>query len=138
MKPFRTRKIAGIVLLVITGIFLFGNITTLLWNALMPVIFHLPIINFWQALGLLLLTKILFGGFRGGPRLHAKRDHLRQAWMNMNPEQREKFKQEWGQRPHRPCRGEAPFEQRDRFNEAKREHKPGTDGAYSEPEKSDL
>jgi hypothetical protein len=114
MKRFSFRKIAGIILLAIAGVFIFGNIVMLLWNALMPVIFHLPLITFWQGLGLLLLTKILFSGFRGGPRFHAKRDHLRQAWMNMNPEQREKFKQEWSQRGHKSCRGRAPFEQWDR------------------------
>jgi hypothetical protein len=108
--------------MVIVGVFLFGNITMLLWNYLMPVIFHLPLISFWQALGLILLSKILFGGFRGGPRFHAKRDNLRQAWMNMNPEQREKFKQEWGGR----CggrgergRGRGPFESWDRSTEGR-------------------
>ena len=38
-----------------------------LWNQLMPAIFGLHAINFWQALGMLVLCKILFGGFRGRP-----------------------------------------------------------------------
>ena len=123
MKRFRPFKIIGIALLAVAGVFLFGNIVMLLWNALMPVIFHLPLISFWQALGLLLLSKILLGGFRGGPRFRGKRDNLRQAWMNMNPEQREKFKQEWGGRcKGRGERGRSPFGA---------EPQPG-------PEKSDL
>ena len=43
-----------------------------LWNWLMPGLFGLPVVTFWQALGLLALSRILFGGFRlggggGGP-----------------------------------------------------------------------
>ena len=65
-----------------------------LWNALMPPIFGLHTITFWQSLGLLLLSKILFGGFRphvggGGPW----RRRLRERWEQMTPEEREKFKQ---------------------------------------------
>ena len=108
-RRFNERKIAGIIFLVILCTFAFSGIVMLLWNALLPELFHFPVITIWQALGLLALTKILFSGFRGGPGFRGKRDNLRQAWMNMNPEQREKFKQEWGQRRGRPCRGEAPF-----------------------------
>jgi hypothetical protein len=98
-RRFKGPKIAGIILMVLVGTLALSGIVMLLWNALLPVLFHFPVITLWQALGLLLLTKILFSGFRGGgPGMHWKRDNLRQAWMNMNPEQREKFKQEWDQR----------------------------------------
>lgn len=64
-----------------------------LWNALMPAIFAVRAIGFWQALGLLVLSKILFGGFRphtgGGP--HWRR-RMMQRWEQMTPEEREKFK----------------------------------------------
>ena len=102
---FRVGKIIGFVLLGIIGIFVFGSIVMLLWNALMPEIFHLPMITFWQALGLLLLAKILFSGFRGGPRGFGsrwKREALKEGWANMTPEQQEKFKQEWGRRCRKP------------------------------------
>lgn len=36
--------------------------TMLLWNAVMPELFHVPAISFWQALGLLLLSGLLFRG----------------------------------------------------------------------------
>ena len=98
MRRFGFRKVAGFILLAIAGVFIFGNIVMLLWNALLPVLFHFPLISFWQALGLLLLSKILFGGFRGGPRFHAKRDNLRQAWQNMSPEEKEKFRHQWSSR----------------------------------------
>ena len=98
MRRFRARKIAGIIALAIIGVIAFGSIVMLLWNALMPEIFHLPTITFWQALGLFLLTKILFSSFRGGGPKDRMRDKLREKWMDMTPEEREKFKQDWGNR----------------------------------------
>jgi Ca2+/H+ antiporter, TMEM165/GDT1 family len=101
----RVGKIIGFVILGIIGVFVFGSVIMLLWNALMPDIFNLRTITFWQALGLLVLTKILFSGFRGGPRGFGsrwKKDALRERWTNMTPEQQEKFKQEWGRRCGKP------------------------------------
>jgi len=100
-RRFGMRKVAGIICMVIVGVLVFGSIVMFLWNALMPVIFHLPLISFWQALGLLLLAKILFSGFRGGSR-PAWKNKMKQRWMNMTPDEREKFKQEWGQRCGHP------------------------------------
>lgn len=102
MKRFKARKIAGIIFLAIAGVVVIGSIVMLLWNALMPDIFHLPQINYWQALGLFLLTKILFSGFRGGGPKGRMKDKLREKWMTMTPEEREKFRQDWGGR----CRAE--------------------------------
>ncbi len=70
-----------------------------LWNWLMPGIFGLPLIGFWQALGLLVLSRIFFGGFRGFPgRRRRWGHHMRRRWEQMTPEEREKFQQrmEWG------------------------------------------
>jgi Ca2+/H+ antiporter, TMEM165/GDT1 family len=65
-----------------------------LWNWLMPPLFGLHLIDFWQAAGLLLLSKILFGGFRGGPRRHMYwRHRMKERWERMTPEEREKFRQ---------------------------------------------
>ena len=64
-----------------------------LWNRLMPVIFGLHAISFWQALGLLVLSKILFGGFRGRPGFGGDwRPRLIERWDSMTPEEREKFR----------------------------------------------
>ena len=98
MKRFGIRRIAGFIGLAILGVFVIGGVVMLLWNALLPALFHFPIISFWQALGLLVLAKILFGGFRGGGPRGAWRNKMNQKWMNMSPEEREKFKQEWGRR----------------------------------------
>jgi hypothetical protein len=64
-----------------------------LWNWLTPDLFGWHPITFWQALGLFLLSKILFGGFRGGwgHRGHWRRG-MQERWEHMTPEQREKFR----------------------------------------------
>jgi hypothetical protein len=95
---FRTRKVLGIMMLVVIGVLVFGSIVMVLWNGVMPEIFHLPLITFWQALGLFALAKILFSDFRGGPRARWKRDSLKEGWANMTPEQQERFRQDWGRR----------------------------------------
>lgn len=64
--PAKVIKIVGLVILGIIGItvlgLVFGILVRWLWNALMPVIFGLPEIGFWQAVGLVVLTHIFFGG----------------------------------------------------------------------------
>ena len=64
-----------------------------LWNWLMPAVFGWHVISFWQALGLLILSKILFGGFRGGShRPWHWRRRMMERWERMTPEEREKFR----------------------------------------------
>ena len=47
--------------------FLFGAVVMGLWNWLMPVIFHLGVITYWQAVGLAILGRLLFGSLHHGP-----------------------------------------------------------------------
>lgn len=63
-----------------------------LWNWLMPTIFGSRLITFWQALGLLVLARVLFGHFGRGPgrRTHWRR-RMMERWNQMTPEEREKF-----------------------------------------------
>ncbi|WP_075601860.1 hypothetical protein [Saccharicrinis aurantiacus] len=58
--------IAGKIILMLLGVGLVTLAVLLLWNWLMPAIFGLTIITYWQALGLLALSKILFSGFGRG------------------------------------------------------------------------
>jgi hypothetical protein len=68
-----------------------------LWNALIPDLFKGPVVGFWQAAGLLLLSKILFGGFRGRHGHHGGRRWMwRQRWERMSPEERERFRNGFG------------------------------------------
>ena len=73
---------------------LFGTVVMRLWNWLAPALFGGHLITFWQAVGILILSKILFGGFRGRPGWHPYwRRRMMERWDQMTPEEREKFRQ---------------------------------------------
>jgi hypothetical protein len=74
--------------------FLGGEIVMRLWNWLLPPLFGWRQIAFWQALGLLALCRILFGGFRlRGPGRSNFRNRMRDRCGRMSPEERERFRQ---------------------------------------------
>jgi H+/Cl- antiporter ClcA len=75
----------------------FGYVVMRLWNWLMPALFGWHLIGFWQAIGILVLSKILFGGFHGrhGRNMHWRR-RMMERWEKMTPEEREKFRQSMG------------------------------------------
>ena len=78
MIPF---GVAAITIVTFVG----GTAVKLLWNWLLPPLFGLPLVTFWQAVGLLALCRILFGGIGrhgGGPRMTSR----------MTPEERERFR----------------------------------------------
>lgn len=69
-----------------------------LWNALIPELFNGPLITFWQGLGLILISRILFGGWgRGGAgwarRRNAWKQKIAGRMATMTPEEQEKFRQ---------------------------------------------
>jgi hypothetical protein len=72
---------------------LFGEVVMHLWNWLLPPLFGWHMITFWQSLGLLVLSRILFGGWSGSKgRSHSRHDKAAR-WERMTPEEREKFRQ---------------------------------------------
>jgi hypothetical protein len=75
---------------VVFAIFVFvgGEVVRRLWNWLLPTLFSVPEITFWQALGLLVLCRILFGGFG----MHGRGPRRWGRWDNMTPEERERFR----------------------------------------------
>jgi hypothetical protein len=78
-----------VVVLVGVGFLVMG-----LWNWLMPALFGLKLITYWQAVGLLILSKILFGGFRRtGWRGRDRLPSMRGRWRQRTPEEREQFRQ---------------------------------------------
>jgi hypothetical protein len=102
----RRKKLLWITPLAILGIALFtfigGEIVMRLWNWLLPTIFGWREINFWQALGLLVLCRILFGGLsaHSSGRSEMRRriserveERMAERWGKMTPEERERFRQ---------------------------------------------
>ncbi|MEO0333330.1 MAG: hypothetical protein AAF223_16870 [Bacteroidota bacterium] len=91
--------ILKMIILSALAILALSAVVMLLWNWLVPSLFNGPTISFGQALGLLVLSKILFSslgrGRWGGGYLARKRTWKRrfeEKWRNMTPEEREKFK----------------------------------------------
>jgi hypothetical protein len=89
--------ICGLLLIVFVG----GELVQHLWNWLLPPLFGFRLLTFWQALGLLALCRILFGGHgfhgKGGSGWRRRRE---EHFAKMTPEERERFKQgmcsRWG------------------------------------------
>ncbi len=99
----------------------FGAATMLLWNAIMPLLFNLPIITFWQAVGLLVLSRLLFGlGRSHSPWGYSPwRAKLRDKVAKMTPEERREFykkmhtmRHSW----HREDLGKAEAEQKEQMD----------------------
>ena len=94
---FWARRIVMFILIGAIAILVFGGIVMLLWNNILAQVTSVHTITFLQALGILVLSKILFGGFRGawGGRRYYWKQRMTKKWNNMTPEEREKLKQEW-------------------------------------------
>jgi hypothetical protein len=76
-----------------------GEIVKLLWNSLLPPLFGWRQVTFWQALGLLVLCRILFGGLgRGGGPASSMRRRMGENWGRLTPEERERFRQRMRER----------------------------------------
>jgi|SRR5664279_961504 len=78
-----------------------GFVVMALWNNILVAVVHVPLIGFWQALGLFALSRILFGGFPGRPgwaghrRRRKEMEDMRNKWFNLSPEEKAKFRQNW-------------------------------------------
>ena len=84
MSRRRARKLLMLLPIGILAITIFGLGVMSLWNWLIPALFGGKLITFWQALGMLVLSRILVGGF-SRPRVVHK-------WEQLTPEEREKFR----------------------------------------------
>lgn len=104
----RGMRILAWIALGLIAVFAFGFVTMLLWNWLVPALFSGPVVTFWQAMGLLLLSKFLFWGFgakRGCYPHHRARsgwnwnDKFYDKFSSMTPEDRaalkQKMKEKW-------------------------------------------
>ncbi|HET7890258.1 MAG TPA: hypothetical protein VFL34_01960 [Candidatus Sulfotelmatobacter sp.] len=93
MKSNRVARMLKFALFALLFVTVFSFVVMRLWNWLVPPVFGWHVITFWQALGLLLLCKILFGGFHGRGRNMYWRRRMMERWEKMTPEEREKFRQ---------------------------------------------
>ncbi len=91
------------ILLIPVAVFLFGFIVMSLWNTVLVAVLHVGAVTFWQAMGLLILSKILFGGFHGFRGRHGrhggpdfeKRKEMIEKFQNMTPEERQEFRKKF-------------------------------------------
>ena len=103
MRP-RAKKLIWIAPLAILGLAVFITIGTEivlhLWNWLLPELFGVREITFWQALGILILCRILFGGsgWRGGSFRSSMRRRMEERCEGMTPEEREAFRRRMRER----------------------------------------
>lgn len=103
MRP-RLKRLIFIAPLAILGMIVFvaigGELVLHLWNWLLPPLFGWRHLTFWQALGMLALCRILFGGFgwHGSGRSDVRRrisERMAERWERMTPEERERLRQSW-------------------------------------------
>lgn len=88
MKPSKFLKTGLIAVGIGAVLGLAGVVVMSLWNWLIPALFGGPVLHFWQALGLLVLTRILVGRVGRGPGHWGWRGRMRQDWQRMTPEDR--------------------------------------------------
>ena len=90
----RAFKVVKMIVIVIVASVVLGFAVEYLWNWLMPAIFGLRMITYWQAVGLFLLGKILLGGIHkhGGYGGRRWKGRMQEKWAGMSPEEREKFR----------------------------------------------
>ncbi len=101
-KGFWIKKILAILLIAPIAVLAMGGMVMWLWNNTLPDLLGVKLIGFWQALGLLLLSKILFGGWKGrggswGGRSRWK-DDWKAKWQGMTPEERQQWKEDMRRR----------------------------------------
>jgi hypothetical protein len=99
MRRFWIFRALRLVVFAASAVALLGYLVMTLWNAVLPTVTGLHAITFVQAVGLLVLSRILFGGLRGwGRRGGHWRARMQARWQQMSPEERERFRDMMGSR----------------------------------------
>jgi hypothetical protein len=101
MRRYGPFKALNIALMIVIAVAVFGEVVMHLWNWLMPSLFGLGRLTFTQALGLLVLSKLLFGGFHRHGGGFGWRGRMQERWARMTPEEQERFRS--GVRGRRGC-----------------------------------
>jgi hypothetical protein len=91
MRRFRILRALKVLAIAALAVAVFGYAVMWLRNWTVPAVTGLHSVTFAQALALLVLARILFGGFRARGGAWHWRHRLHQRWQQMTPEQREQF-----------------------------------------------
>ena len=91
MRRFFVLRMLKYAVLAVIFVSAIGYAVMLLWNLLLPPLTGWRAIGFGQALALLVLCRILFGGVRGHGGWHARR-HFRERLARMTPEERARLR----------------------------------------------
>jgi hypothetical protein len=93
-KPFN-KKFLFFIPLGIAFFFLLPYAVMWLWNTILPGVIGVKTITYWQAAGIFVLSKLLFGHFGGGG---GHKPGQRNKWKGMSDEDKAKFKEEMQKR----------------------------------------
>ena len=94
MKKIWIRKIPVVITLGALAVSAVSAIVMFLWNNVLATVLHVSVITFWQAAGILLLSKILFSGFKGKRHMGGMmwKKQMFGKWQNMTDEEKEMFR----------------------------------------------
>jgi RNA polymerase sigma factor (sigma-70 family) len=98
MRRFRFLRGLKFVAVAALAVAVFGVGVMWLWNAVVPALTGWHALGFWRAVGLLLLCRILFGGWRGRSGGWHWRQRLRERFERMSPQEQERLRQSMRQR----------------------------------------
>ncbi|WP_420149157.1 hypothetical protein [Spirosoma sp.] len=103
--PYGRRRFRFFPLLILLVLGLITFVVYWLWNNVLVAVTGVKTVTFWQAMGILILSRILFGGFKFGRpsrgSYYGGDPNWREKWRQMSEEDRAKFRSEW----HRRWRG---------------------------------
>jgi hypothetical protein len=100
---FKKRKLFFFPLFII-GFFGMSAVVMLLWNWIIPSISTFAALTYWKAMGLLVLSKILFGGFHFNRHKQKMHQHFEQhapfkdKFLEMTDEEKNEFKNQFKSR----------------------------------------
>jgi hypothetical protein len=99
MNRHRLWRIVKVAVVATLAVGVVGGVVMSLWNWLAPAAFGGHVINFWQAIGLFVLARLLVGGLRRGGRGGGHwRHRMAERWESMSEEERARFGQRFGRR----------------------------------------